>query len=156
MCGVEFFSVRYNPPQYVVESLFDAVVSFDEAVSVTVPQVEVGFVPRVHVVAQLPGVVKEGSLRVQRKDPDLHRLSVLREDALIQLCSSTQGAGDRRLIAKPFLTKRIIVQVSVPFRLPLSAAAPAVTLHGSYDCWLDQTFIIGGFIINNPSALTTE
>lgn len=46
----------------MVESLFDTVISFNEAVSVTIAQVELGFVPRVHEVAQLPGVVKEGSL----------------------------------------------------------------------------------------------
>lgn len=136
----------------MVKSLLDAVISFNEAVSVTVPQVEVGFVARIHVVTQLSGVVKEGSLGVQRKDPDFHRLSVLREDTFIQLCSSTQGPGDWRLItgSKPFLSERVLVKVSFSFRLTLSAAAASrVTLHVSYDCSLDKTFIIKCFIINN-------
>lgn len=132
----------------MVKFLFDTVVSFNKAVSVTVPQVKVGFVTRLHVVAQLPGVVKESSVRVQRKHPDLHRLSVLREDAFIQLCSSTQRARDWRLSSdpKPFLRARIILKASVSFRHALSAAAAAAasrgTLHVSCDCWLDSTFII--------------
>lgn len=119
----------------MIKSFFDSVVSLDEAVSVTIPQVELGLVLRLHIIAQLPGVVKEASLRVQRKDSNLHRLSVLREHALVQLCACTQGARDARVVMKTFLSACIIIQVSVSFppALSVAAAASRATLHVSYN-----------------------
>lgn len=71
----------------MVQPLLHTVVSFNKAIPVSVPQVEIWIPVRLHVVPHLPAVVEESTLRVEGKTSHFHRLFVNRKVSFIKLPS---------------------------------------------------------------------